>query len=60
MKQILQRFGALVCMGMGHQRGKRVLSYGNKTGYVQCPRCGATWARKIKQHAAKRGGKDSV
>jgi hypothetical protein len=48
----------LRCRMFGHLRGKRMLrvampvgTQNNVIGY-QCPRCGATWTRKVKAKAA--------
>ena len=57
--------GKLLCklprfMGGGHRRGKRVSVPANftrefKPGYdtIRCPRCGATWTRKVKAKKEK-------
>jgi hypothetical protein len=50
--------GKIICslprwLGGGHRRGRRVADVlgtlqGQGLFYLQCPRCGATWTRKIK------------
>ncbi len=37
----------LLCKLFGHRRGKRV----DGTDTIACPRCNATWTRKIKAAA---------
>ena len=43
----------LICAIKGHRRGKRddkiIVNMGEQ-GY-RCPRCGATWTRKVKEHS---------
>lgn len=45
-------FGKLICLVLGHRRGKRLTTH---TGGIplgcdkfQCPRCHSTWTRKKK------------
>ena len=49
--------GKLICMVMGHQRGKRVvyvydgvtiINPGGMSTFA-CPRCGQTWSRKARK-----------
>lgn len=37
----------LICLFKGHQRGKLVERVGEVNTY-RCPRCTATWSRKVK------------
>lgn len=40
-------FGKIACMLLGHKRGKRIAqSQAEKT--YRCPRCAATWTRKVR------------
>jgi len=44
-------FGKLICWMMGHKRGKRVprIAEANQNWQTyRCPRCAATWTRKVK------------
>ena len=44
--------GKLICFFKGHKRGRRIGTVTNPTGPdfidYQCPRCLATWTRKVK------------
>ena len=49
------RIGSLICTWYGHQRGKCIHAITDPSQKpridqrkYQCPRCGATWIRKIK------------
>ena len=43
-------WGKLLCAMSGHRRGKRIKDMGivNNQVIILCPRCGATWTRKVK------------
>jgi transposase-like protein len=42
-------FGKLICFFGGHKRGKRI-NPREQEGFAEyrCPRCAATWTRKVK------------
>ena len=49
--------GSLICKWKGHKRGKLIETrlilagaHGKERDY-RCPRCGATWTRKVKAKA---------
>ena len=52
--------GKLLCWIVGHKRGKRVgrtADFGGSSvedaAVFECPRCGATWTRKVYPRKAK-------
>ena len=48
--------GKLLCKLFGHKRGKKVSGMGLDDGTLfrsyACPRCAATWTRKVRRAAA--------
>ena len=47
--------GKLMCKLFGHKRGKKIGEQGSAEGVTatyECPRCSATWTRKVRRAAA--------
>jgi hypothetical protein len=42
----------LLCLLFGHKRGQRVTSSDPESVEYMCPRCSATWTRKIRKAKA--------